>query len=72
MTNFFKDAYFDFACPTCNQSFNVSVNSIGKNINCPFCNQKITFEDDSFTNGLNDANYKLNNFTNNLKDIFNK
>lgn len=72
MADFFKDATFDFTCPTCNKSFDVSVSSIGKSINCPFCNQGITFEDDGFTNGLNDANTKLNKFTNDLKDKFNQ
>lgn len=71
MSNYFKNATFNFTCPTCSNSFEVSISSIGKSINCPHCNQGITFEDDGFNNGLQDANAKINNFTNNLKDKFN-
>lgn len=67
MNNIFKNATFDFACPSCNNKFKVSVNSIGNTINCPHCRQIITFKDNGFNKSLDDANRQLNNLTNKFK-----
>lgn len=66
LNNFFKNATFDFTCPSCQGNIQVSVSSIGSTINCPYCRQTITFKDNGFSSGIQDANKSLNKF---LKDL---
>lgn len=67
MYDVFQNATFDFACPSCNKVFEVSVNSVGNTVNCPHCKQVITFKDNGFSKGLNNANRQIDNLTNKFK-----
>lgn len=67
MTDFFKDATFDFKCPNCQSNIPVKVSSVGSTINCPHCNQAITLQDKGFSSGIQNANKSLDKFLKGLK-----
>ena len=70
MKDYFKNAKFDLECPKCKHKLSTSFQSVGGSITCPFCSQAITLQDSGFSNGVNQANKTLNQFTKDLKNIF--
>lgn len=69
MENILKNASFDFACPTCKHSLKISLDSVGTNIHCPFCNQGINLKDEGFSDGLAQINHSINDLKKVLKKI---
>lgn len=66
----FKNASFDFKCPSCNNNINVKVSSIGTMITCPHCNQAIELQDDGFSSSANEADKLVDKFGKDLKNMF--
>ncbi len=68
--NYIGNFDIDFTCPNCHNSFKVSSSKIGSTINCNFCNKTIHLQDDGFSDGLNQVNKSIDDFTKNLKKMF--